>query len=171
MKSFTSTAFATTMLALFSGAAVAMPQMGGPPPNGMSGGMMPGQGQPQGMPKYVIFPRPFSPFERYADGAFATSQPIQQGQQFPQNPQTQNPGQMQGQPQPMANDPNNAAIQPQNGVQLPAGAMPTNQQQQQFGMNPGLNTQMNGAAARGYAGRQGVVVIGAAAVGAVVAWM
>ncbi|KAG9217573.1 hypothetical protein CCMSSC00406_0008500 [Pleurotus cornucopiae] len=147
MKSFTSTAFAATMIALFSGAAIAMPQMGGPLPNGMSGGMMPGQGQPQGMP----------------------NQPMQQGQQFPQNPQMQNPGQMQGQPQPMANDPNNAAIQPQNGVQLPAGAMPTNQQQQ-FGMNPGLNTQMNGAAARGTR-RQGVAVIGAAAVGAVVALM
>ncbi|KDQ23610.1 hypothetical protein PLEOSDRAFT_1108099 [Pleurotus ostreatus PC15] len=169
MKSFTSTAFAMTMIALFSGAVIAMPQMGGPLPNGMSGGMMPGQGQPQGMPKYVIH-HPFSPFERAVDGAFGTSQPMQQGQQFPQNPQMQNPGQMQGLPQPMANDPNNAAIQPQNGVQLPPGAMPTNQQQQQFGMNPGLNTQMNGAAARG-ARRQGVAVIGAAAVGAVVALM
>ncbi|KAF4590510.1 hypothetical protein AB1N83_011256 [Pleurotus pulmonarius] len=142
MKSFTSTTLA--MIALLSGAAVAMPQMGGQMPNGMSGGMMPGQGQPQGMP----------------------NQPMQQGQQFPQNPQMQNPGQMQGQP--MANDPNNAVIQ-QNGSQLPAGAMPTNQQQQQFGMNPGLNTQINGA--RGFARGQGVVVIGAAAVGAVVALM
>lgn len=49
MKSFTSTTLA--MIVLFSGAAVAMPQMGGQLPNGMSGGMMPGQGQPQGMPK------------------------------------------------------------------------------------------------------------------------
>lgn len=94
---------------------------------------------------------------------------MQQGQQFPQTPQMQNPGQIQGQP--MANDPNNAAIQTQNGVQLPAGAMPTNQQQQQFGMgNPALNTQMNGAA-RGSSGRYEIVVIGAAAVGAVVALM
>ncbi len=95
---------------------------------------------------------------------------MQQGQQFPQNqqnPQMQNPGQIQGQP--MVNDPNNAAIQTQNGVQLPAGAMPTNQQQQ-FGIgNPALNTQMNGASsAWGSSGRQGVVVIGAAAVAAVV---